>query len=254
MLFCASIENQTLLFGVFDGKILLHRAQIAADVRASAYDYAVRLREILALWGLSPDGIDGAAIASVVPALTGTLREACTLAFSVSALCVSAGVRTGLKISRYANTLGADFVCNAAAAKASFPLPAVLVSVGTATTFAALDETGAFLGTAITAGPNTSAAALHKEAAQLPQVALERPATLIASDTASALQSGLCYGHAAMVDGMVKRFSDAIGGAKSFLLTGEYADWLAPFCETPFLVERDLVLEGLRLIAEKNAR
>ena len=252
MLFCASIENQTLLFGIFSGERLLHAAELAVEPNATDFDYAVRLRNILVLWQIAAKEITAAAVASVVPAVTAPFCRACTLLFGVEPLVVGAGVRTGLKIPKYAKTLGADFVCNAVAAGKEYPLPLVLVSVGTATTFAALDAGGAFLGTAIAAGPKTSAEALHQEAAQLPFVGLEAPHALIAADTAGALESGLCFGHAAMVDGMARKFAQQLGDSCTFVLTGEHAAWLAGYCELPFLVDQRLALKGLRLIAQKN--
>lgn len=254
MILCIGIENSTLLLGLYHNGRCLRTAQTEATLGATADDYALRFKAFLELWQVAPEDIAGTALSSVVPALTTTVIAACKRLLEGDVLNVSAGVRTGLKIKNYPKTLGTDFVCNAVGALQTVKPPFVVVSVGSAVTFSAVDKAGAFCGTAITAGPKLSAEALHQKAAQLPYAGLQPAQHLIATDTASALESGLCFGYGAMIDGMAKRFAAELNQPVSFLLTGEYAAWVRPYCELPFSVQPNLLLDGLAAIWQKNSQ
>lgn len=256
MVLAVSIENTVISFGVFeDDGTLFRSASIASQPHATGDEYAAAIRQILSLYHLEPDSISGAALASVVPALTPKLKAAVQLLCPMAeCLVVSAGVKTGLNLKVSTATLGSDFVCAAVCAMEEFEPPCVIVSLGTATTFAAIDQGGVFRGTAITAGVEVSSEALHRCAAQLPQTGLEAPQALIGTNTAAALRSGLVYGTASMIDGMCARFQDQLEGDASFLITGQYAGEILPYCHTRFIPVPDLVLKGLYYLYRKNAK
>ena len=256
MILAVSIENTVISFGAFeeDGTLACS-ASIAARPRATADEYAAALGQILSLRGLGAGAFSGAAFSSVVPALTPVLKAAVGLLFpGAECMVVSAGVKTGLNLKVSTATLGSDFVCAAVCALEEFSPPCVIVSLGTATTFAVIDRGGVFRGTAISAGVEISAAALHQSAAQLPQIGLEPPQALIGTNTAAALRSGLVYGTASMIDGMCARFQDELDGPAVFLMTGQSAPAILPYCRTPFSHQPDLVLRGLCSLYRKNQK
>ena len=167
---------------------------------------------------------------------------------------VSSGVKTGLNIrSEQPRQVGSDRVAGAVAARAKGRLPCVVVSLGTATTFTALDQMGALVGSAITAGVQLSVEALRVQAAQLPMVALEaKDEGILARNTVDAMRAGALYGTAAMVDGMIARFADALGQQPYVVVTGAFAPLVTRFLRVPHEHDENLVLDGLRLIWEKN--
>lgn len=246
------IENTIVTFGVFDDDRLCYAASIAAQPNASEYEYAGSLKQILSLQATPLSEIDGAMIASVVPMLTQKLKQAVFLLLGIEAGIVGAGVKTGLNLKVSTATLGADFVCAAVCAVAEYTAPCVIVSMGTATTFSAIDPRGVFCGTAITAGVGVCLQALHQSAAQLPQISMEAPASVIGTNTVFSMQSGLVYGTAAMVDGMCRKYEIQLGQSPCFLATGQYADVIVPHCETRFVKDPYLVLKGLYRIYQKN--
>ena len=167
---------------------------------------------------------------------------------------VSSGVKTGLNIrSEQPRQVGSDRVAAAVAARAKGKLPCVAITLGTATTFTALDGSGALVGSAITAGVQLSLLALREQAAQLPAVAIDaKDEGILARNTVDAMRVGAVYGAASLVDGMVERFAEALGETPYVVLTGELAPLVTPYLRIPFEYDESLVLDGLHLIWKKN--
>lgn len=167
---------------------------------------------------------------------------------------VSSGVKTGLNIrSEQPRQVGSDRVAAAVAARAKGKLPCVAITLGTATTFTALDQSGALVGSAITAGVQLSLLALREQAAQLPAVAIDaKDEGILARNTVDAMRVGAVYGAASLVDGMVERFAEALGETPYVVLTGELAPLVTPYLRIPFEYDESLVLDGLHLIWKKN--
>lgn len=252
MVFTVNIENTVISTGVFDDDRLLFSASIATQPNTTAYEYAVCLKQILSLKNIKLDMVCGSIIASVVPGLTATMKEALSLLFDCPVIILSAGVKTGLNLRVNSGTLGTDFVSSAVCAIREYSAPCVIVSLGTATTFAAIDRDDVFLGTSIAAGVKTSSDALHDKAAQLPQISIDSPGALIGTNTAASMKSGLIYGTACMLDGMCRQYAEVLGEGTSFLATGQYADQVIPYCSTPFTVDPHLILKGLNYIYQRN--
>lgn len=254
MVLTVNIENTIITFGVFDDDRLSFSASIAASPNATEFEYAASFQQILTLSHIPLIKIDGIILASVVPMLTPKLKQACRLLFHTEPLLVSAGVKTGLNLKVSTATLGTDFVCAAACAVREYKTPSVIVSLGTATTFSAIDGNGVFCGTAIAAGVQVSLEALHQCAAQLPQASIEPPQAVIGTNTAASMRSGLIYGTASMIDGMCARFAAQLSGLPVFLATGQHAQDIIPYCDTPFVSDPHLVLKGLYYIYLKNKK
>lgn len=254
MLFTANIGNTGIAFGVFDGDSLLFSASIANRPNATKSEYAVTLSQVLRLHGTEPEQLDDAVLSSVVPMMTPVLKQALALLTGREPLVVSAGVKTGLNLKVNAGGLGSDFVCAAVCAAAEYPLPCIIISFGTATTFAAMDENGVFLGTSIACGVQSALNALDLYAAQLPLVGADKPRHLIAGTTVSALHSGSIFGTAAMTDGMCRRFEQELGAPMTKIATGRFAEQIIPYCEEDYILDTSLLLKGLKRIYGKNKK
>ena len=194
---------------------------------------------------------------SVVPPLTGTIRAMVQRYFGVTALNVEPGVNTGMPIL-YENPaeVGADRIVNGVAAYERFgrgsARPLVVVDFGTATTFDAITAGGEYLGGAICPGVQISADALFQRAARLPRIDVRKPARVVGRTTVGAMESGLFWGYVGMVEGLVRRMSDELGGNAMCIATGGLADVIAPETSLIEHVDADLTLQGLRIVWERN--
>ena len=255
MLIAVNAGNSRVLLGGYEEDERIFAASIATEPRQMPEDYACRLQQVLGLYGVDTGRIHGAVIGSVVPDLAAVLEEALRLLGVNEVVEVSSGVKTGLNIrSDQPQQVGADRVAAAVAAKARGKLPCVVVDCGAATTFTVLDQDGALVASAITAGVRMSLDALHAQSAQLPTVALDDGVRydVLARNTADAMRVGAVVGAAAMIDGMVARYAEALGETPQVWLTGEGVQLVARHIRTCWDGADDLVFEGLRLIWEKN--
>lgn len=253
MLLAIDIGNTNITLGVFDGDALRATFRLTTDTGRMPDEYALAVAQLLPLNGISPDSVDAVVLCSVVPPLTPTFVELCTGYFNVTPLEVGAGTRTGIKIDYDSpRDVGADRVVDAAAAILLYGGPAVVVDIGTATVFDAVTEDGTYLGGAIAPGIQIAADSLFHTTAQLRRVELYPPPAAIGKNTIHALQSGLVYGFAEMVNGMVERFDRELGGESKVIGTGGHVKVVADEVEIFDNVEPDLTLIGLRLIHSMN--
>ncbi len=255
MLIAFDIGNTKTAIGVYrDGKWL-------ADWRVTTHldymtdEYVVLLEALLSRAGLSTDQLTGAVIASVVPPLTITFEELVQRMTRKPALVVGPGVETGIRI-RVDNPKepGSDRIANTAAVKELYGGPAVVLDLGTATTFDAISEEGEYLGGAIAPGLGISAEALVGRTARLPKVELMPPAKAIGSNTVSAMQSGLVLGYIGLVKELVSRLKAELGGNPRVIATGGMAAIVADWTKVIDIVNPRLTLEGLRIIYELNQK
>lgn len=228
--------------------------RIPTDRAETEYGYAAKMGQILALGGITPDAIRGAALSCVVPPLAPVLRGAVRVLTGLDTVTVGAGIRTGLHIRvNDPGTVAPDLVAAAVAVRETYPLPAVIVDLGTATTLTVVDEKGAFIGGAILPGAGISAHALAESAALLPQVEIGKPRNVIASDTADCMRSGILYGSAGAIDGLIDRFTAEIGQEPaSVIATGGLASLICPYCRHTITVDEQLLLRGLAIIWKRN--
>ncbi len=256
MLLVMDVGNTCITLGVYRERELLLTARLVTDRDRTEDQYAVELQALLSFRGLSTDGFSGAAVSSVVPILTEPLCRAVEQTLGVTPLVVGSGVKTGLNIQiDDPAQAGADLVCGGVAALALYPLPCIIFDLGTATTISVLGKNGAFLGGTIAAGIGISLDALSARTSQLPHVSLKNPQTVIGRNTVAAMQSGLIYGAASMMDGMIERIEAELGQpAATVVATGGRASEVAPYCKRRVLLNETLLLEGLRLIYERNRK
>ena len=250
MLIAVNAGNSRVLLGGYEEDGQVFSASIATEPKLTRDDYACKLQQVLLLYGVNVRRIHGGIVSSVVPSMVGVLEGALRLLGIRDVIEVSSGVKTGLNIrSEQPRQVGSDRV----AARAKGKLPCVAVTLGTATTFTALDGSGALVGSAITAGVQLSLLALREQAAQLPAVAIDaKDEGILARNTVDAMRVGAVYGAASLVDGMVERFAEALGETPYVVLTGELAPLVTPYLRIPFEYDESLVLDGLHLIWKKN--
>lgn len=253
MLLVVDVGNTNISFGVFDGAVLQHHVRSESARARTADEYAVLVRQMLVLRGLDPARIDSAIIASVVPALTDTMVTLVRRAFGCEALVVGPGIKTGMSIL-YENPreVGADRIVNAVAAYEWAKGPVIVVDFGTATTFDCVTPKGEYLGGVIAPGVQISAEALFSRAARLHRVEFAVPPRVVGRNPGHSMQSGIVYGYAGLVDGLVQRLTDELGYTSRVVATGGLARLIAPLTKTIEHVDDDVTLTGLRIIYERN--
>lgn len=255
MLLAVDVGNTQTHLGVFDRDNLMHEWRASTDARRTADELALMFGQFLHFAELSfSRQITGVAIASVVPRATQELRAMTMKYFGFPPVIVGPGTRTGIAI-RIDNPkeVGADRVANSVAARELFPNePVVVVDFGTAINFDVVTRDGEYIGGALAPGLESSATALFQATARLPRVELVAPPTVIGKNTVFAVQSGIVFGIAALVDGLVERTIEELDDDARVIATGGHAEMVIPHCRTIERVEPTLTLFGLRLIFERN--
>jgi len=255
MLLAIDVGNTETVLGVFASEELTHHWRSSTDPDRTADELAFMVGGFLAGEDLSlRRDVTGVAVASVVPALTQSLRQMVARYFPFSPVVVEPGTRTGVAILFDSpKDVGADRIANAAAAHARFGGPSVVVDFGTATTFDVVSANAEYLGGVIAPGVKVSADALFGAAARLPRVEIVPPRGIVAKTTVESVQAGLVYGTAGMVDGVIERIAKEIG-APTVVATGGLAPLVVDQCASVQHHEPWLTLEGLRLIHERGQR
>jgi len=253
MLLAIDIGNTNINFGVFKDSELHATWRIATDTNRTADEYAALLINMLQHRGLTAADVTKVAICSVVPPLTATFEEVSQCYFTTTPLVVGAGVKTGVRI-RMDNPreVGADRIADAAAAHRLYSGPVIIIDLGTATTFGIVSKEGDYIGGIIATGIATAAEALFTRTAQLPRVELAHPERVIGTNTIAAIQSGIIYGYASLVEGMLARIAKELGEKPLVVATGGYAELIAKETAAINVVNKELTLIGLRLIYLMN--
>jgi type III pantothenate kinase len=271
MLLAIDVGNTNISFGILAGDTLMHHLRCESARARTADEYAVLVRQMLSLRDVEPSRIDSAVIASVVPPLTDTMVGLVQRAFGIDALVVGPGIKTGMSIL-YENPreVGADRIVNAVAAhdwvkregaaaelgqeraEPASMVGVIVVDFGTATTFDCVTPKGEYLGGVIAPGIQISAEALFSRAARLSRVEIALPPKVVGRNPVHSMQSGIVYGYAGLVDGLVARLRRELGYPCRVVATGGLARLIAPQTESIEAVDDNLTLTGLRIIFERN--
>lgn len=253
MLLAMDIGNTNTVIGVFDKDRRVGTWRIRTVEDATADEYWVILRNLVATVRLDPPAVDAAIVSCVVPSLTSALDELMRNYLKITPLFVGPGIKTGMPI-RYDNPkeVGADRIVNAVAAYEKYRCALIAVDFGTATTFDYINEAGEYEGGSIAPGVKIAAEALFHQASKLFRVELTPPARVIAKDTASAIQSGIVFGYASLVDGILVRMFEELKSRPKVIATGGLARVMVG--QTKFVdeIEEDLTMEGLLIIYQRN--
>ncbi|HSB61326.1 MAG TPA: type III pantothenate kinase [Vicinamibacteria bacterium] len=247
------VGNTNTVLGVFEGGRLRVHWRLTTRREQTADEYGILVRNLFAASGIAPEGIEGVALSSVVPPLTPVLVTLARQYLSLEAMVVEPGVRTGMPILyEPPGDVGADRIVNGVAAFSAYGGPVIVVDFGTATTFDVVTRKGEYVGGVICPGIGISADALFQRAARLPRVDVRHPGRVIGRSTVGSIQSGIYFGYAAMVEGLIARIRAELGEPARVVATGGLAETLAGDIPSIEAVDPVLTLTGLRLIWERN--
>ncbi len=251
MILAIDVGNSHLVLGGFDGEQIVFTERISTDLRRTELEYAVILRSILELHAVPLTQISGAIICSVVPPMVQTLRAAITkLMPGLRVLTADqyAAVNVPLIIDD-PHEIGADLIVAATAALERYGAPAIVIQFGTAVTISVIDQYACYIGGAILPGVELSLHSLVSGTAQLPGISLRVPPHVMGTNTADSMCSGVIFGNAAAIDGMIDRIWKERGYASTALVaSGDSAELIIPCCRHKITIDKELPLHGLRII------
>jgi type III pantothenate kinase len=259
MILAIDIGNTNIVIGCIERRgerdKILFEARLATDHVKTSDQYSIELMNILLLFKVSPDDIEGSIISSVVPPVYNAIRTAVIKITGTRPLVVGPGIKTGLNIRMDTpSQVGADLIVAAVAALAEHEPPMIIVDMGTAITLSVIGEGNTFLGGCIFPGVRVSMDALTSHAAQLPGISLDKPKRVIGKNSIDSMRSGIMYGTAAMIDGMIERMEDEYGQPFKVLATGGIAQFIIPLCRRELIYDRDLLLKGLAILYRNNTK
>lgn len=253
MLLAVDIGNTSIAIGVFEKERLVQSWKIRSEREKTSDEYGITLLNLFSVSGLEASAIDSAILSSVVPPLTPVFQELTRNLFRIKTLVVGPGLKTGMPIL-YENPLdvGADRVVSAVAAYSKYGGPCIVVDFGTATTFDAVSSAGEYLGGAIAPGMQIAAEALYRKTAKLPRIEIKKPQKVIGRTTEASMQSGLYCGYIGLISGIIKEMKKELGEESKVVSTGGSAAQIHRQIHLIDDYEPHLVLEGLRIIHERN--
>ena len=253
MILAIDMGNTNIVIGGIDDQRTYFLERITTNRFKTDLEYAINVKNILEIYGVSTADIEGAIISSVVPPLNATLISAVEKICGKTPMLVGSGMKTGINIIMdNPKSVGADRIVNAVAAVQEHKPPLIIIDMGPATTLCAIDQNGAYVGGAILPGLRVSLDALRAKTAQLPAISLDIPHHVIGKNTIDSMRSGIMYGNAAMLDGLIDRMSEELGGKPTVLATGGLSQFVAPLCRHKIICDDTLLLKGLLILYEKN--
>ena len=253
MILTIDIGNSNIIFGGFIENELKFVARMATDTTRTSDEYASNILSILALHNVHKKEIKGAIISSVVPPLNRVIKKAVRLIYGVEALLVGPGIKTGIGIQcDNPASVGADLICACVATSTLYSAPALIVDIGTATKMMVVNEKSAFIGVSIIPGVMMGLNALSERTAPLPKIDLSAPSTVIGKNTIDCMKSGVVFGNASLIDGMIDRINEEFGKELPVIVTGGLASTIIPHCKHEMVLDKHLVLKGLNILYNKN--
>ncbi|MBQ3416354.1 MAG: type III pantothenate kinase [Ruminococcus sp.] len=253
MLSAVDIGNTNIKMGFFDNGELKFTFTFSTKLKRTADEYASDLYSLMRVNGIKKDDIDSCIISSVVPQVNARIVAAYEQVCGVHPLVVGPGVKTGLNIRiEDPSTLGADLVVACVAANRYYSNPTIVISMGTATVFCVLDKNGNMLGGPIAPGVNISLEALTQGTALLHSVSLDAPKSVIGKNTDKSIRAGVVWGAACMIDGMIDKIEAELGAKCALVATGGLSNYIIKNCSHPIEIRPDLIMQGLRIIYERN--
>lgn len=253
MILAIDIGNTNIVLGCLRDEQILFTERLSTDHAKTDLEHAISIKNVLELHHIDPAEIEGAIIGSVVPPITSLIKEALRKITGCEAMIVGPGLKTGLNILMdNPASVGSDLIVGAVAGIAEYRLPLVIIDMGTATTICVVDENKNYIGGMILPGLRVSLDSLTSRTSQLPRISLDPPKRLIGKNTIDCMKSGILYGNASCIDGMVDRIEEDLGQKVTVVATGGLAGSIAPLCKHNIILDDELLLKGLLLIYRKN--
>lgn len=255
MLLAIDIGNTNIIIACMEDDNIVCKARIATDRTRTSDQYGVEIKNMLEAYGVHISDISDCIISSVVPPVFNSVKTGVIKVIGKQPMVVGPGLKTGLNIHvDVPSQVGSDRIVIAVAALAEFEAPLILMDLGTATTIEVVEPENVYLGGVIFPGVKVSLDALTSRAAQLPGISLDKPKQVIGKNTVDCMRSGMMYGTAAMIDGLVERIEGELGHKCTLVATGGMAQFITPLCKRNIILDKDLLLKGLNIIFKKNKR
>ncbi len=253
MILAIDIGNTNIVLGCLDGKEIIFRERVSTKQWATDIEYASTIKMAMDMNDVKREYIEGAIISSVVPSVTAVLKKAVEKYVGVDVKVVGPGIKTGISIMiDNPAQLGSDLVVDAVAGVSEYPVPLIIIDMGTATTLSVIDKNRNYIGGVITTGVAVSTEALANRTSQLPRIAFEIPQKVIGSNTVDCMKSGIMYSAACSIDGIVERMEEELGEKCTVVATGGLASSIIPLCKRDIILDDDLLLKGLMILYNKN--
>lgn len=253
MILIVDIGNTNIVVGGIDREKIYFIERLSTNRTKTELEYAIDFKSLMDIHRLAPEQFEGGIISSVVPQITRIMKVAAEKILKKKVQILSPGSKTGLniKIDNPAQ-LGSDLVADAVAGVNLYPVPQIIIDIGTATTLCVLDEKKNYVGGLILPGPMISLDALTARASQLSGVSMEAPRHIIGRNTLDCMKSGIINGNAAAMDGLIERIEEELGRKATVIATGGLAKCIIPYCKREILLDDELLLKGLYIIYCKN--
>ena len=253
MILAVDIGNTHIVLGCIDDEKTYFIERLSTVRTKTELEYAVDLKTVLDIYHIKKTDIEGCIISSVVPQITDIARLAAEKILKKEVMVLGPGVKTGLNIMMdNPGQLGADMVADAVAGLASYPVPFIVIDMGTATTVSVVNDKKQYIGGMILPGVGVSLDALTSRASQLSGISIDAPKHIIGKNTIECMKSGVLYSNAAALDGIVERIEEELGQRTTVIATGGLAKKIVSHCKREIILDEDLLLKGLRVIYEKN--
>ena len=253
MILAIDIGNTNIVVGCIDDEKTYFIERLSTVRTKTELEYAVDLKTVLDIYHIKKTDIEGCIISSVVPQITDRARLAAEKILKKEVMVLGPGVKTGLNIMMdNPGQLGADMVADAVAGLASYPVPFIVIDMGTATTVSVVNDKKQYIGGMILPGVGVSLDALTSRASQLSGISIDAPKHIIGKNTIECMKSGVLYSNAAALDGIVERIEEELGQRTTVIATGGLAKKIVSHCKREIILDEDLLLKGLRVIYEKN--
>ena len=253
MILAIDIGNTNIVLGCFSDNEIILRERLSTNHTATILEYAATIKTAFEMYGIDPKTVTGAIISSVVPAVTNTVKAAIEKFIGTRVLVIGPGIKTGLSIViDNPSQLGSDLVVDAVAGLDEYPVPMIIIDMGTATTVSVINKKKEYIGGMIVPGVAVSHDALISRTSQLSKIAFEKPKKVIGSNTIDCIKSGLLYGNAGMLDGLIERINEELGEKCTVVATGGISGVITPLCKSEIILDEDLLLKGLMAIYNKN--
>ena len=253
MILAIDMGNTNTVIGGIDEKKTYFIERVTTDQNRTATEYAVSIKNILEMCDIDVADIEGAILSSVVPPLNSVILTAVEKVTGLRPLLVGSGIKTGMNILMdNPKSVGSDQIVDAVAASHEHPLPLIVIDMGTATTMCVVDKHGNYIGGIIYPGLRVSLDSLSSKTAQLPSISLDIPKRVIGKNTIDCMRSGIMYGNAGMIDGILDHMEEELGEPATIIATGGLSRFVVPLCRHKILYDDALLLKGLMILYEKN--